>query len=111
MSKINCSIATSLRHRYDSDSIPNNKLPCQTNGFLQTAVSKARRSGLPLAPGPIPPARFRYSTNVFFSFSTTTLASSAQSAPQLAVRPALPGASQTFRNGGQALGVPEGLTK
>src|SRR5262249_37310885 len=48
--------------RHDSKPIP-----CR--GFVQTAVSKARPPGLPRCSEVIPPARSRYSTNVYRSKS------------------------------------------
>ena len=46
------------RTRHDSNPI------AWCRGFVQTAVSKARRPAFPRRPEVIPPARFRYSTNV-----------------------------------------------
>src|SRR5215831_16157498 len=43
---------------------PMSNCPAKPTGSFKRLYRKARRSGMPLAPGPIPPARFRYSTNV-----------------------------------------------
>src|SRR5215470_3044124 len=48
---------------------PMSNCPAKPTGSFKRLYRKARRSGMPLAPGPIPPARFRYSTNVFRSKS------------------------------------------